>query len=77
VFGVWLWLGWFRGAAGWLHVKMALGALLVGYHLWCGMLLRDFAADRNSKSHVWFRWFNEFPVLVLFAAVLVVVFKPF
>jgi putative membrane protein len=41
------------------------------------MLLRDFAADRNAKSHVWFRWFNEFPVLVLFAAVLVVVFKPF
>jgi putative membrane protein len=41
------------------------------------MLLRDFAADRNRKSHVWFRWFNEFPVLVLFAAVLVVVFKPF
>ena len=77
VFGVWLWLGWFRGASGWLHAKMALGALLVAYHLWCGMLLRDFAADRNAKSHVWFRWFNEFPVLVLFAAVLVVVFKPF
>jgi putative membrane protein len=56
---------------------MALGALLVAYHLWCGMLLRDFAADRNARSHVWFRWFNEFPVLVLFAAVLVVVFKPF
>ena len=56
---------------------MALGALLVGYHLWCGRLLRDFAADRNAKSHVWFRWFNEFPILVLFAAVFVVVFKPF
>jgi putative membrane protein len=77
VFGVWLWLGWFRGSSSWLHVKMVLGALLVGYHLWCGMLLRDFKADRNKKSHVWFRWFNEFPVLVLFAAVLVVVFKPF
>jgi putative membrane protein len=77
VFGVWLWLGWFRGSSSWLHVKMALGALLVGYHLWCGRLLRDFAADRNAKSHVWFRWFNEFPVLVLFAAVFVVVFKPF
>jgi len=77
VFGVWLWLGWFRGAASWLHVKMALGALLAGYHLWCGLLLRDFAAERNTKSHVWFRWFNEFPVLVLVAAVLVVVFKPF
>ena len=77
VFGTWLWLGWFRGASSWLHVKMALGALLVAYHLLCGMLLRGFAADRNMKSHVWFRWFNELPVLVLFAAVLVVVFKPF
>ena len=77
VFGIWLWLGWFRGASGWLHVKIALGAILVGYHLWCGKLLRDFAADRNTRSPVWFRWFNEVPVLVLFAAVLVVVFKPF
>ena len=81
VFGIWLWLGWFRGSIGetprWLLAKMALGALLVGYHLWCGRLLRDFKADRNTKSHVWFRWFNEFPVVVLFAAVLVVVFKPF
>jgi putative membrane protein len=80
-FGIWLWLGWFRGemgeTPGWLHAKMALGALLAGYHLWCGMLLRDFKADRNTRSHVWLRWFNEFPVLVLFAAVLVVVLKPF
>jgi protoporphyrinogen IX oxidase len=76
-FGVWLWLGWFRGASSWLHAKMALVALLVAYHLWCGMLLRDFAAGRNTKSHVWLRWFNEFPVLVLFATVFLVVFKPF
>jgi len=76
LFGVWLWLGWFRGAGGWLHAKMALGAVLVGYHLWCGRLLRDFRADRNTRSHLWLRWFNEFPVLVLVAAVLVVVFKP-
>jgi protoporphyrinogen IX oxidase len=81
VFGAWLWLGWFRGGAGgnagWLHAKIALGALLAAYHLWCGMLLRDFAAGRNTKSHAWFRWFNEVPVVVLFAAVLVVVLKPF
>jgi len=76
-FGVWLWLGWFRGSSSWLHAKIALVALLVGYHLWCGMLLRDFAAERNTKSHVWFRWFNEFPVLILVATVLLVVFKPF
>src|ERR671922_20389 len=51
--GVWLWLGWFRGAGGWLHAKLALGALLVGYHLWCGKLLRDFTADRNTRTHLW------------------------
>ncbi len=76
-FGVWLWLGWFRGSTSWLHAKMALVALLAGYHLWCGMLLKDFAAGRNARSHVWFRWFNEFPVVVLIATVLLVVFKPF
>ena len=75
--GVWLWLGWFRGQTSWIHAKMALVAILVGYHLWCGMLLRDFAAGRSTKGHVWFRWFNEFPTLVLFATVFLVVFKPF
>jgi putative membrane protein len=77
VFGVWLWLGWFRPATGWLHAKIALVAILIAYHLWCWRLMRDFAAGRNRRSHVWFRWFNEFPVLVLFATVFLVVFKPF
>jgi len=76
-FGLWLWLGWFRGASGWLHAKMALVALLVAYHLWCGALLRAFAAERNRKSQVWLRWFNEVPVVVLIATVLLVVLKPF
>ena len=74
-FGLWLWLGWgFTGA--WLHAKLALALLLVAYHVWCGKLMRDFRDGRNRRSHVWFRWFNEFPVLVLFAAVFLVVFKP-
>ncbi len=81
VFGVWLWLGWFRGEPGemprWLLAKIALVALLVGYHVWCGRLLREFAAERNTKSQVWLRWFNEFPTLVLVATVFLVVFKPF
>ena len=77
VFGLWLWLSWFKPATGWLHAKIALVAILAGYHLWCWRLMRDFAAERNKKSHVWFRWFNEFPVLVLFATVFLVVFKPF
>jgi putative membrane protein len=76
-FGLWLWLQWFRPATGWIHAKLALVALLVGYHLWCGKLVRDFAAGRNTKSHVWLRWFNEVPVVVLFAVVLLVVLKPF
>jgi putative membrane protein len=75
-FGLWLWLGWFRGA-GWVQAKAGLTVLLVLYHLWCGKLLADFAADRNSRSHVWYRWFNEAPTVVLFAAVYLVVFKPF
>jgi putative membrane protein len=77
LFGVWLWLGWFTPATGWLHAKIALVALLAGYHLWCWRLMRDFAAGRNRRGHVWFRWFNEFPTLVLFATVFLVVFKPF
>ena len=77
LFGVWLWLGWFTPATGWLHAKIALVALLAGYHLWCWRLMRDFAAERNRRGHVWFRWFNEFPTLVLFATVFLVVFKPF
>lgn len=75
-FGLWLWLGWgFSG--GWLHAKLALVVVLVAYHLWCGKLLADFKHDRNARSHVWFRWFNEFPVLLLFAIVILVVAKPF
>jgi putative membrane protein len=74
-FGLWLWLGWgFSG--GWLHAKLALALVLVGYHAWCGKLLQDFRRDRNRRSHVWLRWFNEFPVIVLFAVAYLAVFKP-
>jgi putative membrane protein len=74
-FGLWLWLGWGFGGT-WLHAKLALAALLVVYHLWCGKLMRDFSGERNRRSHVWFRWFNELPVLVLIAAVFLAVFQP-
>ena len=76
-FGVWLWLGWFPNARGWLHVKLVLVAVLIGYHLWCGRLVKAFKLDRNPHGHVWYRWFNEFPVLLLFGAVFLVVLKPF
>jgi putative membrane protein len=76
VFGVWLWLGYgFTGA--WLYAKLAVVALLIAYHLHCGKLLADFARDRNTKSHVWYRWFNEVPTVLLFAAVILTVVKPF
>jgi putative membrane protein len=75
-FGSWLWLG-YGYAGGWLHVKLALVAVLIVYHIWCGKLLADFKHGRNAHGHVWYRWFNEFPVLILFAVVFLVVFKPF
>ena len=75
-FGLWLWLGYgFKG--GWLHAKLTLVALLIGYHHYCGRLLKQFKAQQNRHSHVWFRWFNEVPVLILFAIVILVVIKPF
>ena len=75
-FGLWLWLG-YGISGGWLHAKLLLVTLLIAYHLYCGKLMRDFNAGKNTKSHVWFRWFNEIPVLVLFAIVILVEVKPF
>lgn len=64
-----------RGA--WLMPKLLLVALLIGYHVWCGQLVKAFARDENPHTHVWYRWFNEFPVLILIPVVILVVFKPF
>ncbi|QKT04082.1 protoporphyrinogen oxidase HemJ [Ectothiorhodospiraceae bacterium 2226] len=78
--GVWLLIDYAWAAyahMGWLHAKLALVAVLIAYHVWCGVLLRDFRQDRNRRSHVWYRWFNEFPVLILVAVVLLAVVKPF
>ena len=75
-FGIWLWLGYgFSG--GWLHAKLALVAVLLAYHVYCGKLLVDFKHDRNRHGHVFYRWLNEMPVLILFAVVILVVVKPF
>jgi putative membrane protein len=76
VFGLWLWLGYgFSG--GWLHAKLVLVAVLVAYHLWCGKLLKDFRDGRNTRSHVWYRWFNEIPTVILLGVVILTVVKPF
>jgi putative membrane protein len=78
VFGLWLWLGYGMGAgSGWMHAKLAIVVLLLAYHFMCGRLLRKLAAGEDRHSHVWFRWFNEVPVLALFVAVVLVVIKPF
>jgi putative membrane protein len=77
-FGLWLvalapgWLG-----QGWMQAKLALVVLLVIYHLYCGRLVRQFRDDRNRRGHTWFRWFNEAPVLLLVAIVILVEVKPF
>jgi len=80
VFGAWLWLGYGIGKGpgnGWLHAKLFLVILVIGYHHACGSLLKKFENGANTRSHVWFRWFNEVPVLLLLAIVILVVVKPF
>jgi putative membrane protein len=75
-FGLWMWLG-FGIQGGWLHVKLLLVLLLVGYHFYCGRLLKAFQNGSNTHGHVWYRWFNEMPVLLMMAIVILVVVKPF
>jgi putative membrane protein len=79
VMGFWLLFdyGWAAyGTSLWLHIKLALLGLLVVYHLYCGRLVADFKHDRNRHSHVWYRWFNELPVVLLIAIVLLASLKP-
>ena len=61
----------------WLSLKMILIAVLVLYHIYCFSLLQDFKYDRNKHTHIWYRWFNEVPVLILVGIVLLAVIKPF
>lgn len=74
--GLWLWLG-FGIKGGWLHAKLALVILAIGYHHACGSILKKFEAGVNKRSHTWFRWFNEVPVILLLLIVILVVVKPF
>ncbi|MGB1478056.1 MAG: CopD family protein, partial [Marinobacter salsuginis] len=79
VFGVWLIsynaTGYF--SQGWMHAKLFLVAILIIYHFYCGHLVKVFRDDQNTRSHVFYRWFNELPVLILLAVVILAVVKPF
>lgn len=77
--GLWLWLGYGIGRGpgnGWMHAKLLVVLLLLGYHHACGRLLRRFERGETPHGHVWFRWFNEVPVVLLIVAVVLVVVKP-
>lgn len=74
--GIWLWVEYWVPTPNWLWIKVALIVGLVGYHHVCKSLLKKFQARTNQHSHVWFRWFNEIPVLVLLAVVVLAVVKP-
>ncbi len=76
VLGLWLWFG-YGFAGGWLHAKTALVAILVVYHWHCGRVLKQFRSGGNARSHVWFRFYNELPVVILLIVLFLVVLKPF
>ncbi len=80
VFGLWMLFDYAWSVyhtMGWLHVKLTLVVLLLGYHFYCGKLVKDLRDDRNRRSHVFYRWFNEVPVLFLVSIVILVTVKPF
>ena len=80
IFGIWMLTDYawtLYSATGWLHTKLSLLGLLVVYHAYCGKWLLDFKHDRNTRSHVFYRWVNEIPVLFLLAIVILAVVKPY
>jgi len=80
ILGLWLWLGYGIGRGGgqyWMHAKLAVVVLAIGYTHSCGSLLKKLENNTSKRSHVWFRWFNEVPVVLLLMAVILVVVKPF
>ena len=76
-FGMWLFSYGVGMGMAWMNAKLALVVALTAYHVWCAILYGRFARGEATHSHVWFRWFNEAPVLLLIAIVILVVVKPF
>ncbi len=80
IFGLWLLFGYHLGTLHntlWLPIKLVLVAALIAYHFYCGHLVKVFRDDQNRRSHVFYRWFNEFPALILIAVILLAVARPF
>jgi putative membrane protein len=80
LFGIWMLIAYdwaVYAHAGWLHAKLALLALTLLYHYFCYVWLLDFKHDRNRRSHVFYRWMNEVPVLFLVVIIILAVVKPF
>jgi putative membrane protein len=80
LFGLWLWLGFGIGRGpgnGWLHAKLLLVVLAIGYHHGCRALLRKFEQFSNQRSERWYRFFNETAILLFAAIVVLVIVKPF
>ncbi len=80
VFGTWMLIDYAWAAYGsmmWLHIKLTLIGILVAYHFYCGKLVKIFAEDRNRRSHVWYRYFNEVPAVILFIIIPLTILKSF
>lgn len=79
--GLWLWLYYGIGLQGsgngWMHAKLLVVALVLAYQIACRRVLKQFRNGQNTRSHVWYRWFNETPIVLMLAAVVLVVVKPF
>jgi putative membrane protein len=78
--GLWLYLYYgigYGATQGWMHLKLLLVVVILGYHHACSIYLKRFEAKQNRRSHVYFRWFNEVPVLLLIAITALVIIKPF
>jgi putative membrane protein len=65
------------GGMAWIWIKLALVLLLIIYHFYCAKIVKQFANDANQKSHTWYRYFNEVPVIILLLIIWLAVFKPF
>ncbi len=78
VLGLWLWLYYGIGQhAIWMHVKLSAVLAILLYHYLCSQILKQFELYQNRRNHIWFRWFNEFPVIMMLVGIVMVVVKPF